>query len=160
MTPRVHASNEASATKDLRTLCAQAYAGDTKASRGALATLVGPLRSADGVTRETLEPIMFGFDKRVTCPACISVVRSRVAKLQAGLGTVERPAIEGCGDTSCECVAPGGMSTNGGCNCSERTKRAALQQWRRYAMELEARVPAGDPTPAVGSGDGDGKEGV
>lgn len=136
-----HASNEQRATKDLATLCGRHYARDTKASRAAIAALTGPLRSADGVTRDDHEPILFRFSDRVDCPSCISVVRHRVSLLQRGLGAVVRPTIDGCGDNGCACgSAEGGMRTNGGCSCEPRTIRAALQKWRRYAVELEARV--------------------
>lgn len=45
----------------------------------------------------------------------------------AGLG--------GC-DNSCEIRRPGGMGTNGGCRCSERELRRALQVAKREILRL------------------------
>lgn len=77
----------------------------------------------------------------ITCLACLDAIRKEIARLQAALGVVQRPEIEGCGDTSCRCRPTSGMATNGGCRCDEHRVHAALDAWRRYAMELEARVP-------------------
>lgn len=86
------------------------------------------------------EPIV-GLTEGVTCPACLDAIRKEVGRLQAALAPTKRPDIEGCGDTSCRCRPPSGVATNGGCRCDEHRVHAALAAWRRYAMELEARVP-------------------
>ena len=135
----VHASNEATRLEDRRTLCDLLFARRSNRWRNVMATLsTTPLAHADGLTN-LLDPILPRFDARVTCPLCRDVVRQKVAALQQGLGVLERPAIEGCGDSGCICRAPSGMATNGGCRCDDRTVRRALM-WRRYAGELEARV--------------------
>lgn len=86
------------------------------------------------------EPIV-GLTEGITCPACLDAIRKEIARLKSALAPAKRPEIEGCGDTSCRCRPPSGVATNGGCRCDERRVHAALAAWRRYAMELEARVP-------------------
>jgi hypothetical protein len=86
------------------------------------------------------DPIV-GLTEGVTCPACLDAIRKEIARLQAALAPTKRPEIEGCGDTSCRCHPPSGVATNGGCRCDEHRVHAALAAWRRYAMDLEARVP-------------------
>lgn len=45
-----------------------------------------------------------------------------------GLRTVAALPLEGCGDHGCVvAVKPGGMGTNGGCQCTERQLRRAVQ---------------------------------
>lgn len=137
----VHASNEAPTVSAIRTLCARELANRTNAWHYAMSRLDNTrLADAIGLTRSEFAPILPRFDARVTCPLCQDVVRRKVAALQQGLGAVERPAIEGCGDSGCICRPTSGMATNGGCRCDERTVRRALMMWRRYAGELEARV--------------------
>ena len=86
------------------------------------------------------EPIV-GITEGITCPACLDAIRKEIARLKAALAPTKRPDIEGCGDTSCRCRPPSGVATNGGCRCDEHRVHAALDAWRRYAMELEARMP-------------------
>lgn len=137
----VHASNEAPTVSAIRTLCELGLANRTNAWHYAMSRLDNTrLADAIGLTRTVLQPILPRFDARVTCPLCRDVVRRKVAALQQGLGVLERPVIEGCGDSGCTCRAPSGMATNGGCRCDDRTVRRALVMWRRYAGELEARV--------------------
>ena len=136
----VHASNEAARSEDRRTLCDLLFARRSKGWHNVMATLsTTSLAHADGLTN-LFDPIMLRFDARVTCPLCRDVVRQKVAALQQGLGAIERPAIEGCGDSGCICRPTSGMATNGGCRCDDRAVRRALVAWRRYAGELEARV--------------------
>jgi hypothetical protein len=137
----VHASNEAPTVSAIRTLCVRELANRTNAWHYAMSRLDNTkLADAIGLTRADLQPILPRFDARVTCPLCRDAIRRKVAFLQQGLGTVERPELEGCGDSGCICRAPSGMATNGGCRCDDRTVRRALMMWRRYAGELEARV--------------------
>lgn len=137
----VHASNEAPTVSAVRTLCVRELANRTNAWHYAMSRLDNTkLADAIGLTRADLQPILPRFDARVTCPLCRDVVRRKVVALQQGLGVLERPVIEGCGDSGCTCRAPSGMATNGGCRCDDRTVRRALVMWRRYAGELEARV--------------------
>jgi Fe-S cluster biogenesis protein NfuA len=42
-------------------------------------------------------------------------------------------AVVGCGDNSCVVAIPAGMATNGGCSCSDRTLRMALQYYKTLA---------------------------
>lgn len=137
----VHASNATIIGGPGKTLCGRLYARQSRAERLAMAALKDtPLEHAYGLTYGGHEPIMYHIDARVTCPLCRDVVRRKVAALQQGLGVLERPQVEGCGDSGCICRAPSGMATNGGCRCDDRTVRRALMMWRRYAGELEARV--------------------
>lgn len=87
------------------------------------------------------EPIV---TEGITCPSCLDAIRKEIARLKLAFGPPKRPEIEGCGDTSCRCVAPRGMATNVGCRCDLRRVHAALTAWRVYAMDLEARVE-GEP---------------
>ena len=130
----VHASNE---TANRRTLCEKPF---TRRNCGVFAMLTALGGSICGLTKDGLQPILPRFDARVTCPLCRDVVRQKVPALQQGLGVLERPEVEGCGDSGCICRPTSGMATNGGCRCDERTVRRALMMWRRYAGELEARV--------------------
>ena len=71
----------------------------------------------------------------------LDAIRKEISRLKTAIAPTKRPDIEGCGDTSCRCRPPSGVATNGGCRCDERRVHAALDVWRRYAMELEARLP-------------------
>jgi hypothetical protein len=46
----------------------------------------------------------------------------------------------GCGDHSCVVKSATGMGTNGGCHCSERELRRALQWYKRRASFLEETI--------------------
>lgn len=48
--------------------------------------------------------------------------------------------VEGCGDNSCEVAKHGGMGTNGGCRCDERTVRRAMRYWKRRVEFLEETI--------------------
>lgn len=54
--------------------------------------------------------------------------------------------LRGCGDNSCIVAPPRGMATNGGCRCSERDLRMAVQHLKLMlsadmAREQEAELP-------------------
>lgn len=131
--PRRHALRKVGF--DRHTICGKAVARRTKAVEVACRDLL-----CAEVTHIGGEPIGSGVEG-TTCPACLSVIAADVRRLQSALGVVQRPEIECCGDTSCRCRPPSGVATNGGCRCDEHRVHAALDAWRRYAMELEARVP-------------------
>lgn len=48
--------------------------------------------------------------------------------------------VAGCGDNSCVVARPGGMATNGGCRCDDRTLRWALSYYKRLAAFREETV--------------------
>lgn len=92
----VHASNATIIGGPGKTLCGRLYARQSKAERLAMAALKGtPVECADGLTYSGHEPIMYHFDVRVTCPLCRDAIRRKVAFLQQGLGTVDRPGSKG-----------------------------------------------------------------
>jgi hypothetical protein len=101
------------------------------------------------VTDRTHEPITYR-NSDVTCPLCLSAIRDRIRSLQAALpAEVAPPDLQGCASSNCDVAKRGGMSTSGGCHCSERDLRGAVRAWRRYAADLEARMPPSE-TKTVG----------
>lgn len=66
------------------------------------------------------------------------LLRRESASLRAPPGDYP---VDGCGDRSCEVKDPGGgMATNGGCRCDERTLRRALRWYKRHATFLRATI--------------------
>ncbi len=101
------------------------------------------------LTEGTHEPITTR-NADVTCPLCLSAIRDRIRSLQAALpAEVAHPDLQGCASSNCDVTNRGGMSTAGGCHCSERDLRGAVRAWRRYAADLEARMPPSE-TKTVG----------
>jgi hypothetical protein len=66
------------------------------------------------------------------------MLRAQIAKMRADPGDVP---FAGCGDNSCITVdGPGGMGTNGGCQCDAVALRRAALWWRRLAQFRQATI--------------------
>ena len=67
----------------------------------------------------------------------VSVLRKTLDEIRRDPGDL--PCL-GCGDSSCVIRKPAGQHTNGGCRCSERELRRALQWYKRRSQFLEETV--------------------
>jgi len=74
----------------------------------------------------------------------VEILELEVSVLRKTLDEIRRPPGDlpciGCGDSSCVVRTPTGQHTNGGCRCSERELRRAVQWYKRRAQFLEETV--------------------